>query len=146
SVLSGGARSEDSRSAAVNALEREVDEAQRGGFDLDTATYDEDLSDPVRPPAPLNMDGLDAVIRRPELVPPGIEVGRLGHREYRYLTPGQAAPSRVTTDAAYYEAHAESVELWTPGSAVFPETSSIQTTTSSAGSLGELLATADSGE
>jgi hypothetical protein len=119
SVLSGAARSEDARSAAVNALEREVDEAQRGGFDLDSTTYDDELSDPVRPPAPLDLDGLDAVIRRPELMPPGIEVGTLGAREYRYLTPGQAE-IRVTTDAAFYEANSESVELWTPGSVVFP--------------------------
>lgn len=120
SVLSGAARNEDARSATVDALEREVEEAQRGGFDLDAAMQDEELSDPVRPPAPLDLDGLDAVIRRPELVPPGIEVGPLGHREYSYLTPGQTAPLRVTTDPEHYEANAESMELWTPGGVVFP--------------------------
>lgn len=139
SVLSGAARSEDARSAAVNALEREVDEAQRGGFDLDSATHDEELSDPVRPPAPLDLDGLDAVIRRPELMPPGIDVGTLGHREYRYLTPGQAAEIRVTTDAAYYEAHAESVELWTPGGVVFPVNPAAEVPTSDYDTLGRLL-------
>ena len=28
-------------------------------------------------------------------------------------------PLRVTTDAAYYEEHAESVELWSPGNPLF---------------------------
>jgi hypothetical protein len=28
---------------------------------------------------------------------------------------------RVTTDAAFFEQHAESVELWSPGSPLFPE-------------------------
>jgi hypothetical protein len=30
-------------------------------------------------------------------------------------------PVRVTTDPEYYEQHAESVELWSPGSPLFPD-------------------------
>lgn len=104
----------------MNSLEREVDEAQEGGFDLDEVTEHGELSDPVRPPAPLDLDDIDVVIRRADLLPPGVEVGPLGHREYSYLTPGQGAPIRVTMDPAFYEAHSESVELWSPGSLVFP--------------------------
>ena len=43
----------------------------------------------------------------------------LGQREYSLLAPGMAAPVRVTTDAAYYEENAESVELWSPGNPFF---------------------------
>src|SRR5690606_37121839 len=108
-VLSGAPRNEQARNDVVNALEREVAEAQRSGFDLDAVIQD-DLTEPNRPTPPLDLDGLDAVIRRPELLPPGIEADPLGYREYGYLVPGMSAPIRVTTNPAYYEAHAESVE------------------------------------
>jgi len=29
-------------------------------------------------------------------------------------------PLRVSTDVAFYEEHSDSVELWSPGSSVFP--------------------------
>jgi len=118
-VLSGAPRGEEARTEVVNALEREVAEAERSGFDLDAVIQDE-LLESARQLAPLDLDGLDEVIRRPDLLPPGVDAGPLSYREYRYLVPGMAAPLRVTTNASYYEAHAESVELWAPGSVVFP--------------------------
>ena len=38
----------------------------------------------------------------------------MGAREYSYLAPGMPERLRVTTDAAYYEQHSDSVELWSP--------------------------------
>ena len=40
-------------------------------------------------------------------------------REYGLLAPGMRERVRVTTDPAYYEAHAGSVALWSPGHPLF---------------------------
>ena len=65
------------------------------------------------------MDDLDRVIASSDLMPPGADVQPLGHREYGLLAPGMPEPLRVTTDPAYYEENAESVELWSPGNPLF---------------------------
>jgi hypothetical protein len=48
-------------------------------------------------------------------------------REYAYQAPGMAKLVRVTTDIEFYEEHAESVELWSPGNPLFPEPEVIAT-------------------
>jgi hypothetical protein len=113
------ARRENARDEALNVIDSEIAAAGRGGFDLDEFIA-EDLDIPARDRAALDLDMLDRVIRRPELMPPGIAVRFLGKREYGYQPPGAKAEVRVTTDPAYYEDNAESVELWSPGSSVFP--------------------------
>ena len=65
------------------------------------------------------MDDLEQLIGRPELMPPDAELQPLGNREYGLRMAGMAEFVRVTTNPAYFEQHAESVELWSPGSAVF---------------------------
>lgn len=45
---------------------------------------------------------------------------RLGLGEYQLEAPGMEAPMRVTTRRDFYEEHAGSVELWSPGSSLFP--------------------------
>ncbi len=37
-----------------------------------------------------------------------------------WQAPGMPAPVRVTTDPDYYEQHPDSIELWSPGSPLFP--------------------------
>ena len=106
------------RSDVVEALERQVREARAGGFDID-ATVDADAAMPDRAPSPVAMDDLDRVIAAPRLMPPGADVQPLGRREYGLLAPGMTERLRVTTDPAYYEEHAESVELWSPGNPLF---------------------------
>ena len=76
---------------------------------------------PERPEPPLTMDYLDGVIASPQLMPPGVRVRRLQAREYALQAPGMRQEVRVTTDAAYYEEHAGSVEFWSPGGVVFGE-------------------------
>ena len=66
------------------------------------------------------MDDLDRVIRRPELLPDGVSVQPLRPREYSLTVQGHRAPLRVTTDADYFERHADSVVLWSPGGEGFP--------------------------
>ena len=65
------------------------------------------------------MEDLDRVIRSPDLMPPGFEVRPLGRCEYGVLKPGMQERVRMTTDPAYYEEHAESLELWSPGNPLF---------------------------
>ena len=56
------------------------------------------------------MDYLDRVLSTPELMAPGVRVRRLRKGEYAILAPGMAAEGRVTTDPAYYEEHADSLD------------------------------------
>ena len=74
---------------------------------------------PVREPSPVTMDDLDRVIGMPDLMPAGTDIQPLGPREYGLLAPGMAERLRVTTDPAYFEDHAESVDLWSPGNPLF---------------------------
>ena len=124
-VLSGGERDNAGRANVVDTIERRTREAEAGGFDIDEV-LDDDFAMPARKsPAftgassPLTLDDLDRVIATPALMPPGVDVQPLGRREYGLLAPGMAERVRVTTDPAYYEAHAESVELWSPGNPLF---------------------------
>ena len=90
-VVSGSGREGLERASVANAIERRAQEAEAGGFDLD-AVLDGELTLPDRPLAP---------------------------REYGLLAPGMSERLRVTTDPAWYEEHAESVELWSPGNPLF---------------------------
>src|SRR5205085_8130450 len=81
----------------------------------------EDILDmPHRPDAALDLRALDGVLRSSELMPNAVTVRGLGTREYGYLAPGMEAEVRVTTDPQFYEEHADSLELWSPGCPVFP--------------------------
>ncbi len=119
SVLTGTGRTPGERTALVDAIEREADEHRDSGFDINAVTEDA-LARPTRPPPTVTMEDLDRIIRADGLLPPGVEVRPMGRREYGLLAPGLGAPVRVTTDPAYFEAHAESVELWSPGNPLFP--------------------------
>ena len=110
---------EASRARAVEAVEDQAREMKEGGgFDLDEVVT-EDLAMPVRAESPVTLANLDRVIGARELMPPGTNIRTMGPREYALLAPGMDSEVRVTTDAAYYEEHAENVELWSPGSPLF---------------------------
>ena len=100
-------------------LGEQVREVEQQGFDLDAITEAE-LDEPVRPAPYVDLDALDVLIRRPELLPPGVSVDSMAPREYKYSAPGMKEPLRVTTDPEYFDQHASSVELWSPGSPLFP--------------------------
>ena len=99
-------------------VEARIDEDAHGGFDID-AGLEDDLRTPERSPSPLTMDFLDKVLSTPALMAPGVQVRNLGPREYGVRAPGMDGEARVTTNPAYYEAHADSLEFWSPGGAVF---------------------------
>jgi hypothetical protein len=73
-------------------------------------------------------------------MPPGVSVRPLGARDYGYSPLGVKHGVRVTTNPAYYEEHGESVELWSPGSPLFPIFSPEDVATASEGGRTELEA------
>ena len=139
-VLSGEDRDAVERANIVDAIERQAREAEGRGFDIDAVT-EEDLALPARPRSSVTMDDLDRIIGSPDLMPPGTDIQPIAHREYGLLAPGMGEPLRVTTDPEYFEEHAESLELWSPGNALFqaPEIITPASKPLSAKSLKKLL-------
>ena len=74
---------------------------------------------PERAQPTVTMEDLDRIIGSEDLMPPGVDIQPLGHREYELLAPGMAESLRVTTNPKYFEEHAEGVELWSPGNPLF---------------------------
>ena len=118
SVLAGERRDDRERANAVDAIDREARERAGAGFDIDAVT-EHDLAMPARPPPTVTMEDLDRIVGSSDLMPPGFEVRPMGPREYGLLAPGMGESLRVTTDPEYFEEHAESVELWSPGNPLF---------------------------
>ena len=117
-VLSGESRNDQSRANAMDAIEQQARAAEGRGFDIDTVT-DEDLAMPERVPSSVTMEDLDRMIGLSDLLPGGTDVQPMGSREYGLLAPGMTDRLRVTTDPEYFEEHAESLELWSPGNPLF---------------------------
>jgi hypothetical protein len=105
--------------AIVRHILEDVDAAEGASFDLDEIVAS-DLEVPVRPPAPYDLSALDQLLQHGELLPPGLNVKPMGRGEYEFSMPGMSEPMRITTNAAYFEEHPGSTELWSPGSPLFP--------------------------
>ena len=118
SVLAGDSRDALQSANVVDGIEREASHHSDTGFDIDAVT-ETDLSVPPRPQSLVTMEDLDRIIGSDDLMPPGVDVQPMGQREYGLLTPGMSERVRVTTDPQYFEEHAESVELWSPGNPLF---------------------------
>lgn len=95
-----------------------IEEQQPTGFNMD-AGIDDEIEMPDRPASPLTMGHLERILASPELMAPGVEVSRLGPADYAVRAPGMESQLRVTADPAYYDAHADSVEFWSPGGVLF---------------------------
>ena len=117
-VLSGSGRESAERANVVDAIEQQAREAEGRGFDID-AVAESDLAMPAQAPSAVTMADLDRVIWSSDMMPPGTDVQPMGHREYGLLAPGMTERLRVTTDPEYFEEHAESLELWSPGNPLF---------------------------
>lgn len=121
-VLQGGRATDATRAQLASDVVSRVDALANDTTGLDLDLLGDDVLDvPLRNAPALDLEYLDGVIVRESVMPPGIAVRSLGVREYGYLSPGMTGELRVTTDAAYYETHADSVELWSPGSPLFPD-------------------------
>lgn len=112
------------RAGLVSRIQGDVSSAEQAGFDLDSITQ-ADLDEPARPEALYDLAALDCVVRCPGLMPPGVEVKQLGAGQYQLSMPGMNEPLRVTTSAEFFDEHAESTELWSPGSPLFQEPDSV---------------------
>lgn len=108
------------RESLLSDLGDEVREAEESSFDLDQIAA-ADLEEPVRPAPLYGLDELDRLLARPDLLPPGLDIKPLGHREYALRLPGMDKHQRVTTRADFFEEHPGSTELWAPGSPLFPQ-------------------------
>ncbi len=117
-VLEGRASTEEERAELAGEVDREAAETAPG-IDIDVAA-DTTIALADRPASSVTMDDLDRVIRRPELLPDGFTVQPLGPREYSLIVEGRESAIRITTDADYFERHADSVVLWSPGGEAFP--------------------------
>ena len=102
------------REGMGDAVEASIDEHGPAKFDIDAGLDDEILM-PERHASPLTMDFLDKLLSTPALMAPGVQVRRLGPREYAVRAPGMEREERVTTNPAYYDEHADSLEFCSPG-------------------------------
>ena len=142
-VLAGGDEGHTARKNVIERIERQIDESESAAFDIDRV-LDEDLTMPERPAPLVTMNDLDRVIASPELMAPGTQVRPLRPREYALRAPGMNEEVRVTTDPDYYEEHAESVELWSPGNPTFtPPDQLAQTDSPATGKTLEHILTMD---
>ncbi|WP_025781778.1 DEAD/DEAH box helicase [Candidatus Synechococcus spongiarum] len=119
-VMVGREHRLQAREAAVAAV-RQAPEIR--GFDpVDDALHDlEAIKQAVSQlqPSPLDLQDLEAILERPELLPPGCGARRIG-RDFAWTQPGLQQELRVTCDPVYYDHHSESCDLWVPGSSLFP--------------------------
>lgn len=103
----------------LSSLAMDVDAARQSGFDLDEVT-DADIEEQPRPDPLYGLPELNAVLKSTRLLPPGVEARPITEKDFSYQEPGWPTQVRVTTDPAFFDAHPESTELWSPGSPVFP--------------------------
>jgi SNF2 family DNA or RNA helicase len=118
-LVSRGQR-EKARASAVAAMEQAP---ELKGLDLDDVLQDLDaIRDVVNTlqPSPLTLADLEAILDRPELLPPGCSATRIGKCDFKWTQPGLDKEMRVTCNASYYEDNSDSCELWVPGSPLFP--------------------------
>jgi len=111
---------EKARASAVAAVEQEP---EIKGLDLDDVLQDLDaIRDVVNAlqPSPLTLADLEAILRQPELLPPGCSARPIGAYDFAWTQPGLEKELRVTCNASYYEDNSDSCELWVPGSPLFP--------------------------
>jgi len=107
------------KSDLLSRIVEEVDELDKGGFDLDEVARP-DWVEPERPEAPYGLKDLGRILSSNRLLPPGIEAKPSGTKDCSYFAPGMSRPLRVTTDPEFFDNHPESTELWSPGSPLFP--------------------------
>jgi hypothetical protein len=94
----------------------------------------------LAPTAPQQPLGELSRLDQSHLLPPGAEATTIGGKDFNYLQPGLPHPVRVTTDPAFFDAHPDSSELWSPGSPLFPKPEWVnEAPTPSAGGLHQVF-------
>jgi hypothetical protein len=100
-------------------IDRDIAAADASSFDLDILVASELEMDP-RPEALYGLGDLRDVLSNHEVFLPDVKLEATHNSEFQYVAPGMKK-LRVTVSPEYYDAHAEDVEFWSPGSPVFPE-------------------------
>lgn len=117
--LADGTERDRRRGEIKDTIYQDILDQEKISFDIDEAG-EEDFDLIVYDKPAYDLKYLRTVLEDSELLPAGHENrGRLG-KDYAYSAPGLRKPIRVTTDPEYYTEHSDSVELWSPGSPVFP--------------------------
>jgi SNF2 family DNA or RNA helicase len=139
-ALGKGKDREKQRADLVQQLESEIRDREADAFDLDEIAR-ADLEVPPRPPPLYDLEALDTLLRRHELLPSSIEVKWLAKSEYEFTMPGMKEPLRVTTSKDRFEDNPGSYELWSPGSPLFPAQDAVPSPTDEVPkvTLGKLL-------
>ncbi len=104
--------------AAVAEIEREL-ERRRDAFDPLALAAGGIMEEPRAVP-PLSLDDLACLLNRPDLLPDGVEVARIHESDVLWRDPDHPEGVRVTANARFFELHAGSCELFSPGSPLFP--------------------------
>ncbi len=114
---------EQREKARFDAVDAVMSEPEIKGLDLDDGLHDleaiRDVVAQLQPP-PLTLADLEAILDRPELLPPGCSATRIGKCDFKWTQPGLDQELRITCDPQYYEDNSDSCELWVPGSPLFP--------------------------
>lgn len=135
---------ERGRHDAVQHVQTLVREAEVATFDIDEVS-DADLTPPSLPAAPFTPADIAAVLRRAELLPPGLEYRELEPSTFRVCMPGRPEPARVTADPDIFDEHFESHQMLLADSPLYREVlrcSGVDTDaadTSAVGNLAELI-------
>jgi SNF2 family DNA or RNA helicase len=140
-VLGDAKDRERRRHEVVRNVNQLVSDAEGAAFDIDEVS-DADLQPPAFPVSPVRPEDMDAILRRPELLPPGAECQELEPCTYALRLPGAAESARVTTSPRIFDDHFESHQLLLPDSPLFRKLVSISGSAGSdtpAGTLKDLL-------
>lgn len=108
---------ERGRHEALQEVQTLVTAAEKAAFDIDEVS-DADLAPPSFPPPPLTPEDVAAVLRRGDLLPPGVESQELEPDTFSLCVPGQSEPIRVTASPVIFDDHFESHQLVLPDSPV----------------------------
>ena len=111
---------ERGRHEAVQHVQTLVREAEVAAFDIDEVS-DADLTPPSFPAPPLTPGDIAEVLRRTDLLPPGVQCTELEPSTFRLCVPGQAEPARVTPDPDVFDEHFESHQMVVADSPLFRE-------------------------
>jgi superfamily II DNA or RNA helicase len=111
---------EAARHRLLADLEHATRSAEQASLDIDEVAANAlEMSEPPEPS--LTLDELDAVVNRPEMLPPGVELRPLDRRSYGLRIPGFDRELRVTTSANVFDEHFESHDFLSPGGQVFEQ-------------------------
>jgi superfamily II DNA or RNA helicase len=107
------------RDRLVASIEEDIATTEAAPFDLDTLVTG-DLEIDKRPDALYGFGELHDVLSHHEMFLPSVTLEATHGNEFQYVSPGMQK-LRITISPEYFDAHAEDVELWSPGNPLFPE-------------------------